>query len=97
MCARLPGILAILTATTSQHEGDGNMICSRIVRLAGVVAAFAVLLVGTALVFEAFDRHSHSASDTLRPFLITMAPVWAVTVAGAWALLRSPASTTGAP
>jgi hypothetical protein len=64
----------------------------RILRLVGVVAAFAVLLFGTVLVFEAFDRHSHSASDTLRPFIITMFPVWAVAVAGAWALLRSPAT-----
>jgi hypothetical protein len=36
----------------------------------------AALLVGTVLVFRAFDAHSHSASDTLRPFLITMAPLW---------------------
>jgi hypothetical protein len=71
------------------------MTSSRIVRLAGVVAAFAVLLVGTALVFEAFDRHSHSASDTLRPFLITMAPVWAVAIAGAWAVLRVPSQPQG--
>jgi hypothetical protein len=62
----------------------------RTVRVIGVVAAFAVLLFGTTLVFAAFDRTSHSASDTLRPFVITMAPVWAVAVAGAWALLRAP-------
>ena len=36
----------------------------------------AALLVGTVLVFRAFDAHSHSASDTLRPFVITMAPLW---------------------
>lgn len=63
----------------------------RALRLAGVIAAFALLLVGTALVFAAFDRVSHSASDTLRPFIITMAPVWAVAVAAAWVLLRRPA------
>jgi hypothetical protein len=63
----------------------------RIVRLAGVSVALATLLLGTVLVFEAFDRHSHSASDTLRPFIITMAPVWALAIAGAWALLRLPA------
>lgn len=45
--------------------------------------AAALLLVGTVLVFHAFDAHSHSASDTLRPFVITMAPVWAVAVAAA--------------
>jgi hypothetical protein len=68
----------------------------RILRIAGVVVAFAVLLVGTVLVFAAFDRQSHSASDTLRPFIITMAPVWAVAIAGAWAFLRTPAPSKGA-
>jgi uncharacterized membrane protein (DUF106 family) len=53
-----------------------------------VVAAFAVLVVGTVMVFMVFDRHSHSASDTFRPFVITMAPVWAVAIAGAIVLLR---------
>ena len=51
--------------------------------------AFVLLTYGTVLVFLAFDRNSHSASDTLRPFLITMAPVWIVAVAAAMALLRS--------
>ena len=49
-------------------------------RIALVIGAGALLIVGTILVFLAFDRDSHSASDTLRPFLITMAPVWAVAV-----------------
>ena len=57
-------------------------------RNVGVIAAFALLLVGTALVFAAFDRVSHSASDTLRPFVITMAPVWALALGAAWVLLR---------
>ena len=70
---------------------------ARVVRIAGVIVAFALLLLGTVLVFAAFDRVSHSASDTLRPFLITMAPVWAVALAGAWALLRSPAPPKAAP
>jgi hypothetical protein len=60
-----------------------------ILRIVGVISAFALLLVGTVLVFAAFDRVSHSASDTLRPFLLTMVPVWAVAVAGAWALLSA--------
>lgn len=68
----------------------------RVLRIAGVIAAFAVLLVGTALVFQAFDRVSHSASDTLRPFIITMAPVWLVAVAAAWVLLRPPTSSRDA-
>ena len=52
-----------------------------------VGVAFAVLLYGTVLVFLAFDRDSHSASDTIRPFVITMAPVWAVSIAAARVLL----------
>jgi hypothetical protein len=58
-------------------------------RWAAVGVAFAVLAYGTLLVFLAFDRDSHSASDTLRPFIITMAPVWLVAVAAAATLLRS--------
>lgn len=56
--------------------------------LVGVGVALAVLLYGTVLVFQAFDRNSHSASDTIRPFLITMGPVWALAIAAAGALLR---------
>ena len=44
---------------------------------------FLLLLYGTVAVFLAFDRNSHSASDTIRPFVLTMAPVWAITIAGA--------------
>lgn len=56
--------------------------------VAGVGAAFLLLAFGTVLVFQAFDRDSHSASDTLRPFVITMAPVWAVAIAAARVLLK---------
>jgi len=56
--------------------------------LVGIGIAFVVLMFGTVLVFEAFDRNSHSASDTIRPFVITMAPVWAVAIAAARVLLR---------
>ncbi|HKV86867.1 MAG TPA: hypothetical protein VJT78_02605 [Candidatus Dormibacteraeota bacterium] len=55
---------------------------------AWVAVAFVVLLFGTVLVFEAFDRDSNSASDTIRPFVITMAPVWAIAIAAARVLLR---------
>jgi len=55
-----------------------------------VVVGFALLTVGTVMVFMAFDRDSHSASDTIRPFLITMTPVWVVAVAAAVVLLRRP-------
>ena len=53
-----------------------------------VASAFIVLIYGTVLVFLAFDRDSHSASDTIRPFVITMAPVWALAVAAASVLLQ---------
>jgi putative Mn2+ efflux pump MntP len=56
----------------------------------GLAAGAILLLAGTVMVFEAFDRHSDSVSDTIRPFLITMAPVWAVAIAGAMVLLRRP-------
>jgi hypothetical protein len=49
--------------------------------------AFAFLLYGTVAVFLAFDRNSNSASDTIRPFIITMAPVWALSIAAARVLL----------
>jgi Na+-driven multidrug efflux pump len=68
----------------------------RSIRLIGVILAFAVLLFGTVLVFQAFDRASHSASDTLRPFIITMFPVWLVAIAGACALLRNPSPASDA-
>jgi putative Mn2+ efflux pump MntP len=54
----------------------------------GLAAGGILLLAGTVMVFEAFDRQSHSASDTIRPFLITMAPVWTVAIAAAMILLR---------
>jgi hypothetical protein len=50
--------------------------------------AFLLLLYGTVAVFQVFDRNSNSASDTIRPFVITMAPVWAVAIAAARVLLR---------
>jgi putative Mn2+ efflux pump MntP len=53
-----------------------------------IATGFVLLLAGTVMVFEAFDRSSHSVSDTLRPFLITMTPVWLVAIAGAVAVLR---------
>jgi hypothetical protein len=59
-------------------------------RLPAVIIGFVLLLIGTVLVFMAFDRDSHSASDTIRPFVITMAPVWVVMVAAAIVVLRPP-------
>ena len=57
---------------------------------AGVGIALAVLLYGTVLVFQAFDRNSNSASDTIRPFVITMGPVWALSIWAASVILRRP-------
>jgi hypothetical protein len=56
--------------------------------VAGVTVALGVLAYGTVLVFLAFDRSSHSASDTIRPFVITMGPVWALAIWSAVSLLR---------
>ncbi len=57
---------------------------------AGVAVALAVLLYGTVAVFEAFDRVSHSNSDTIRPFVITMGPVWALAIWAASVVIRKP-------
>ena len=54
-----------------------------------LIAGLALLAYGTVAVFVALDRSSHSASDTLRPFLITMGPVWALSIAATVVLLRS--------
>jgi hypothetical protein len=59
-------------------------------RVGAVAVALAVLLYGTVLVFEAFDRNSHSNSDTIRPFVITMGPVWVLVIWAATVLLRKP-------
>jgi len=56
--------------------------------VAGVAAALAVLAYGTVLVFLAFDRNSHSASDTIRPFVITMGPIWVLAIWSGASLLR---------
>jgi hypothetical protein len=53
-----------------------------------VGVALLVLLYGTVAVFEAFDRNSNSVSDTVRPFVLTMGPVWALAIAAARVLLR---------
>ena len=55
----------------------------------GVAIALAILVFGSVLVFQAFDRNSHSASDTIRPFVITMGPV-CLAIAAATVLLKRP-------
>ncbi len=49
---------------------------------------FALLIYGTITVFFILDRDSHSASDTLRPFLLTMVPLWIVALWAARIVLR---------
>lgn len=61
------------------------------VKWLGLVVGFLALMLGTVMVFMVLDRNSHLASETLRPFPITMAPVWAVAIASAIVLLRPPA------
>lgn len=51
-------------------------------------AALLLLAYGSVLVFQVFDRDSHSASDTLRPFIITMGPIWLIAVAATVTLVR---------
>jgi len=60
----------------------------RIATVAGLGLVLVALGYGTVAVFLAFDRDSHSASDTIRPFVITMAPVWAVAIWASGSLLR---------
>lgn len=57
------------------------------VRIA-LLVVFALLIYGTVMVFIALDANSHSASDTLRPFVLTMLPVWLVTLWAARMSLR---------
>ena len=57
-------------------------------RWPAVIVGCVLLMIGTVLVFMAFDRDSHSASDTIRPFVITMGPVWVLAIAAARVLLR---------
>ncbi len=55
--------------------------------LFGVVVM--ALLAATVWAFLFFDKDSHSASDTLRPFLITVVPLWAVGIGGTYWLATS--------
>jgi len=59
----------------------------RLRRLALGIACL-MLVIGSVLVFVAFDSHSHSVSDTIRPFVIAMAPIWAGFGLAIWAATR---------
>jgi len=41
-----------------------------------MVASATMLVAASVVVFLIFDSHSHSNSDTIRPFVLTMAPAW---------------------
>ena len=58
-------------------------------RRAGLAVGFAALVVVTVVAFVAIDAGSHSASDTLRPFLLIAVPVWTVALLGARLVLRA--------
>jgi hypothetical protein len=58
------------------------------VRIA-LAVMFALLVFGTINVFFAFDANSRSASDTLRPFLIAIVPLWLVALWAARIVLRN--------
>lgn len=48
-----------------------------------------MLSLASVVVFMFFDGRSHSVSDTIRPFLITMGPAWLLLVV-AWRTTASP-------
>jgi hypothetical protein len=54
-------------------------------RIGAIAAVALALTVVTVVIFRAFDMDSHSASDTLRPFVLTVAPLW---LAALWAARR---------
>jgi hypothetical protein len=64
---------------------DGYMRARRV----ALVACVAVLCVSSVIVFMFFDGRSHSNSDTIRPFIITMAPAWILFVV-VWRLTAKP-------
>jgi hypothetical protein len=53
-----------------------------------LLIVFGLLAYGTLNVFLILDSNSHSASDTLRPFLLTMVPLWLVAIWAARIVLR---------
>ena len=49
---------------------------------------FVALALGSVLLFREIDASSHSVSDTVRPFVITIGPVWLAAVLAARIVLR---------
>jgi lipopolysaccharide export LptBFGC system permease protein LptF len=56
---------------------------------AALAVGFGVLTLATIVVFALVDAGSHSASDTLRPFLLIAVPVWVAALLSAWLVVRS--------
>ena len=50
---------------------------------------FGLLAYGTLNVFLILDSQSHSASDTLRPFLLAVGPLWIVAIWAARIVMRT--------
>lgn len=55
-----------------------------VLTIASVLLAF-----GTLMVFVEIDSHAHSVSDTIRPFIVTMAPIWAAFALTVWVAGRA--------
>jgi hypothetical protein len=58
-------------------------------RRVAVAVCLVMLSVASVVVFMLFDGRSNSASDTIRPFLITMGPAWLLFVL-AWRMTAKP-------
>lgn len=54
-----------------------------------LLVVFALLIYGTVAVFLILDSTSNSASDTLRPLILSIGPVWLVTLWAARVVLRA--------
>ena len=53
-----------------------------------LIVMFASLALGSVLLFREIDASSHSVSDTIRPFAITVGPLWIAAVMAARIVLR---------
>jgi hypothetical protein len=65
---------------------DDDLMRNRRVTL---VVCVAVMCVASVVVFMFFDGRSHSNSDTIRPFIITMGPAWLLFLL-AWRMTTRP-------
>lgn len=63
---------------------------TRVVRTIRLLAFFALIALGVSTIaaFAYYDAESHSVSDTLRPALVTVLPLWAIGLIAARVILR---------